>query len=55
MRKGKGKPGELLEKAADTMMACFRTCAADGYVDIYANFVCRLIMIYNSCTAHITL
>ncbi|XP_030837587.1 PCI domain-containing protein 2 isoform X2 [Strongylocentrotus purpuratus] len=30
MRKGKGKPGELLEKAADTMMACFRTCAADG-------------------------
>ncbi|XP_063967366.1 PCI domain-containing protein 2-like [Lytechinus pictus] len=31
-KKGKGKPGELLEKAADTMMACFRTCAADGYV-----------------------
>ncbi|XP_072179899.1 PCI domain-containing protein 2-like [Diadema setosum] len=29
-KKGKGKPGELLEKAADTMMACFRTCAADG-------------------------
>lgn len=28
--KGKGKPGEVLEKAADTMMACFRICAADN-------------------------
>lgn len=27
---GKGKPGEVLEKAADTIMACFRICAADN-------------------------
>ncbi|XP_071839111.1 PCI domain-containing protein 2-like [Apostichopus japonicus] len=29
-RSGKGKPGEVLEKAADTIMACFRVCAADN-------------------------
>lgn len=23
-------PGEILEKAADSLMACFRTCAADN-------------------------
>ena len=28
-KKGKGKPGEKLEKAADTLMGCFRVCAAD--------------------------
>ncbi|XP_033099340.1 PCI domain-containing protein 2-like [Anneissia japonica] len=26
---GKGKPGEKLEKAAETLMQCFRTCASD--------------------------
>ncbi|XP_072034806.1 PCI domain-containing protein 2-like isoform X2 [Amphiura filiformis] len=29
-KKGKGKPGEKLEKAADTMLGCFRICAADS-------------------------
>ncbi|XP_033637275.1 PCI domain-containing protein 2-like [Asterias rubens] len=29
-KKGKGKPGEKLEKAADTLMGCFRICAADS-------------------------
>lgn len=29
--KGKGKPGEALEKAAEVMMGCFRVCASDRY------------------------
>ena len=28
-KKGKGKPGETLEKAAETLMGCFRVCASD--------------------------
>ena len=28
-RQGKSKPGETLEKTAETLMACFRVCAAD--------------------------
>ena len=31
-KKGATKPGELLEKTADSLMACFRVCAADKYV-----------------------
>lgn len=27
---GSGKPGEILEKAAECLMACFRVCAADS-------------------------
>ena len=30
--KGKGKPGEALEKAAEVMMGCFRVCASDRFV-----------------------
>lgn len=29
-KKGKGKPGETLEKAADLLMGCFRVCASDN-------------------------
>ncbi|XP_039249809.1 PCI domain-containing protein 2-like isoform X1 [Styela clava] len=29
-RTGKGKKGDMLEKAADTVMSCFRVCASDG-------------------------
>ena len=29
VRRGTSKPGETLEKAAETLMACFRVCAAD--------------------------
>ena len=28
-RSGKGHPGEVLEKAAEGMMSCFRVCAGD--------------------------
>lgn len=28
-RKGKGKAGERLEKAAELLMGCFRVCASD--------------------------
>ncbi len=31
-KKGRGKPGETLEKAAELLMGCFRVCAADKYV-----------------------
>jgi len=27
---GRSKPGEILEKAAECLMACFRVCAADN-------------------------
>ncbi|XP_027054966.1 PCI domain-containing protein 2-like [Pocillopora damicornis] len=30
VRKGLGKPGEMLEKAAEVMMGCFRVCASDS-------------------------
>ncbi|CAH3119191.1 unnamed protein product [Pocillopora meandrina] len=30
VRKGQGKPGEMLEKAAEVMMGCFRVCASDS-------------------------
>ncbi|XP_002128926.2 PCI domain-containing protein 2 [Ciona intestinalis] len=29
-RTGRGKRGEMLEKAADTIMSCFRVCGSDG-------------------------
>lgn len=29
-KKGKGKPGETLEKAAELLMGCFRVCASDN-------------------------
>ena len=32
MSAGRGKPGELLEKAADCIMSCFRVCVSDTYV-----------------------
>uniref|UniRef100_M3ZVM9 PCI domain-containing protein 2 n=2 Tax=Xiphophorus TaxID=8082 RepID=M3ZVM9_XIPMA len=28
-KKGKGQPGEMLEKAAEQLMSCFRVCASD--------------------------
>ncbi|XP_020631277.1 PCI domain-containing protein 2-like [Orbicella faveolata] len=30
IKKGQGKPGEMLEKAAEVMMGCFRVCASDS-------------------------
>lgn len=30
-KKGKGKAGERLEKAAELLMGCFRVCASDKY------------------------
>ncbi|CAH3120049.1 unnamed protein product [Pocillopora meandrina] len=30
VRRGQGKPGEMLEKAAEVMMGCFRVCASDS-------------------------
>ena len=32
-KKGATKPGELLEKSADSIMACFRVCATDTWVE----------------------
>lgn len=32
--RGSVKPREALEKAAETMMACFRICSSDKYVII---------------------
>lgn len=31
---GKAKPGEMLEKAADAIMSCFRVCVSDRCVSI---------------------
>ncbi|XP_061426320.1 LOW QUALITY PROTEIN: PCI domain-containing protein 2 [Lethenteron reissneri] len=33
-RKGRGKLGDTLEKAADTLMSCFRVCASDNRAGI---------------------
>ncbi|XP_032827767.1 PCI domain-containing protein 2 [Petromyzon marinus] len=33
-RKGRGKVGDTLEKAADTLMSCFRVCASDNRAGI---------------------
>ncbi|XP_055083280.1 PCI domain-containing protein 2 isoform X1 [Periophthalmus magnuspinnatus] len=33
-RKGKGQPGEMLEKAAEQLMSCFRVCASDNRAGI---------------------
>ena len=33
VEKGQGKPGDMLEKAAEVMMGCFRVCASDRLVD----------------------
>ncbi|KAJ7390304.1 PCI domain-containing protein 2 [Desmophyllum pertusum] len=30
IKSGQGKPGEMLEKAAEVMMGCFRVCASDS-------------------------
>ena len=32
LRKGHSKPGEMVEKAAEVLMGCFRICASDRYV-----------------------
>ncbi|XP_041128454.1 PCI domain-containing protein 2-like isoform X2 [Polyodon spathula] len=32
-RKGKGKVGDMLEKAAEQLMSCFRICASDKAID----------------------
>lgn len=29
LKKGKGKVGDMLEKAAEQLMSCFRVCASD--------------------------
>ena len=34
VKKGKGKLGERMEKAADVLMGCFRVCASDKYVTL---------------------
>lgn len=31
-KKSKGQPGEMLEKAAEQLMSCFRVCASDKSV-----------------------
>ncbi|KAK9524281.1 hypothetical protein VZT92_018131 [Zoarces viviparus] len=33
-KKGKGHPGEMLEKAAEQLMSCFRVCASDNRAGI---------------------
>ncbi|RVE75148.1 hypothetical protein OJAV_G00013860 [Oryzias javanicus] len=33
-KKGKGQPGEMLEKAAEQLMSCFRVCASDNRAGI---------------------
>lgn len=33
VEKGQGKPGDMLEKAAEVMMGCFRVCASDRLVE----------------------
>ncbi|MBN3281834.1 PCID2 protein, partial [Polyodon spathula] len=33
-RKGKGKVGDMLEKAAEQLMSCFRICASDNHAGI---------------------
>ncbi|CAL8288258.1 unnamed protein product [Lota lota] len=30
LKKGKGQPGDMLEKAAEQLMSCFRVCASDN-------------------------
>lgn len=53
VRQGKGKYGERLEKAADTLMGCFRVCASDNRAAIedtkkwgMLNLVNQLFKIY---------
>ena len=33
-KKGRGKSGETLEKAAELLMSLFRVCASDKYVSL---------------------
>lgn len=37
-KKGKGQPGEMLEKAAEQLMSCFRVCASDKSVHTHTHF-----------------
>ncbi|KAI8514204.1 PCI domain-containing protein 2 [Branchiostoma belcheri] len=59
VRKGKGKPGETLEKAADVLMGCFRVCASDSRSDLdvskkwgMLNIVNQLFKIYFKINKH---
>ncbi|XP_069104037.1 PCI domain-containing protein 2-like [Argopecten irradians] len=52
-KKGKGKPGERLEKAAELLMSCFRVCASDNRASVedtkkwgMLNLVNQLFKIY---------
>ena len=46
--KGRGKPGETLEKAAESLMACFRVCASDKYVSMairqFSKMICDSVI-----------
>lgn len=45
-KKGKGQPGEMLEKAAEQLMSCFRVCASDKSV----NYTHRVLQyLYTQC------
>lgn len=35
MKKGKSKVGDMLEKAAELLMSCFRVCASDTWVRLW--------------------
>uniref|UniRef100_A0AAX7VAV0 PCI domain-containing protein 2 n=1 Tax=Astatotilapia calliptera TaxID=8154 RepID=A0AAX7VAV0_ASTCA len=48
-KKGKGQPSEMLEKAAEQLMSCFRVCASDKSVNIHVLCVC---VDYNSHFMH---
>lgn len=39
-KKGKGQPGEMLEKAAEQLMSCFRVCASDKSVPLRSDPLC---------------
>ncbi|XP_021356339.1 PCI domain-containing protein 2-like [Mizuhopecten yessoensis] len=52
-KKGKGKPGERLEKSAELLMSCFRVCASDNRASVedtkkwgMLNLVNQLFKIY---------
>lgn len=36
-KKSKGQPGEMLEKAAEQLMSCFRVCASDKSVHTHTH------------------
>ena len=49
--RGQGKPGEMLEKAAEVMMGCFRVCTSDRSV----HWACQLSQLFCSrnCMAYL--